>query len=302
MCDEFAHADPRVKVIHRQNGGLSAARNSGIDYVIANSSTRYITFIDSDDWVEKNYLSELIQGLSLGADVSCIGYVNVSADGVGYAQYPDEGWKLLSPEDYWVGNDSRAQSTAWGKLYRREFFERVRYPVGKLMEDAFTTHLLVFQTVKVAVREIPLYNYYTGSQSIMRSSWTVRKLDAVDAFLSQREFFAKNGYRRAEDLAKRMALAVMSESIPHLEKIDKAKAGDYRAQILTAMGNGELPFWDNRHVYRNMHVRFFAVRWFVGMVGNALRKGRRSWLAREALPIAELVLQKFRKACSGANP
>lgn len=298
ICDEFSKEDSRIRVIHQKNGGLSAARNAGIDFVMANSDSEFITFVDSDDWVEPSYLSELMRGLSLGADVSCTGYVNVSEDGVEYSQYPDEGWKLLSPEDYWVGNDTCAQSTAWGKLCRKEFFDGVRYPVGKLMEDAFTTHQLVFQAKKVAVREVPLYNYFTGSQSIMRSDWSVRKLDAVDAFLCQRDFFQKNGYRRATSLSWRKALAVMSESISHLERVDKAKADEYRAQIACAMANGELPFWENRIVYRNMHVRFFAVRWFVGMIGNALTKGRRSWLAREALPIARLLLQKLRKTFS----
>lgn len=298
MCDVFAQKDPRIKVIHQENGGLSAARNAGIDFVLGNSDSKYITFVDSDDWVEPNYLFELMQGFSLGADVACIGYVNVSEDGVKYSQYPDEGWKLLSPEDYWVGNDTCAQSTAWGKLYRKDFFNGVRYPIGKLMEDAFTTHQLVFRAKKVAAREVPLYNYFTGSQSIMRSDWSIRKLDAVDAFLSQRDFFQKNGYRRAKSLAWQMAVSVMSGSISHLEKVDKTKAHEYRAQITCAMANGELPFWDNRLVYRNMHVRFFAVRWFVGMVGNALTKGRRSWLAREATPIAKLLLQKARKIFS----
>lgn len=293
ICDEFAKSDSRVKVIHQKNRGLSAARNSGIDFVMVNSDSKFITFVDSDDWVEPNYLLELIHGQSLGADVSCVGYVNVSGEDVRYSQYPDEGWKLLSPEEYWIGNDTCAQSTAWGKLYRKDLFGEIRYPVGRLMEDAFTTHLLVFQSKNVAVREAPLYDYFTGSQSIMRSDWSVRKLDAVDAFLSQRDFFQKNEYLRSANLAWRKALAVMAESIPHLEKIDKAKADEYRALIDCAMVNGELPFWDNRIVYRNMHVRFFAVRWFVGMIGNALTKGRRSWLAREALPIAKLLLCKF---------
>lgn len=301
ICDEYSVEDCRVHVVHQEYMGVSAARNAGLDYVFASSDSEFITFVDSDDWVLSNYLEELIRGLECGVDVSCVGHAFVDSQHIRYVRYPDKGWKVLAPEEYWVGGEADIPSTIWGKMYRKHLFDGIRYPVGKIMEDAFVTPCVLFQCEKIAMREVPLYNYFTGSKSIMRSEWTERKLDAVDAFEQERRYFRVNGFVRAEELAWRMTLAVMSESIPHLEKIDKAKASDFRAQILTLMANGELPFWDNRVVYRNMHVRFFAVRWLVGMIGNALTKGGRSWLAREAIPIAKLVLQKFRKSCCGAN-
>ena len=73
ICDEYAAADDRVKVIHQANGGLSAARNAGIDWVMAYSKSEYITFIDSDDWVADTYLERLYEGVGLGAEISVVG-------------------------------------------------------------------------------------------------------------------------------------------------------------------------------------------------------------------------------------
>ena len=85
-------------------------------------------------------------------------------------------------------------------------------------------------------------------------------------------------------------LMLMAKSIEPLSKIDKVKADEYLAEIQSAMAKGALPFWENRALYRQLRVRGYAVRWLLGMIGNALTAGRKSWLLREACPIARLVM------------
>ena len=293
MCDEYALTDARVKVIHRENGGLAAARNSGVDYVMSNSTSEYVAFVDSDDWVELNYLETLVDGVATGVDVSCVTFASVDSHNIRHVRYPDEGWKILSPEEYWVGDDTGNQISAWGKLYRKSLFGGVRYPEGRLMEDAFTTPRLLFKADRIAMRESPLYNYFVNSDSIMRSAWSLRKLDEVDAFEVECAFFKEGGCARAYEKAKISKLTAMAKSIEPLSKIDKVKADEYLAEIRLAIKKGELPFWKNRQIYRNLHVRFFAIRWFLGMINDALKSGRRSWLLRESCSIARLVLGKF---------
>lgn len=290
MCEEYARKDARVKVIHRENGGLAAARNSGLDYVQFNSKSEYVTFVDSDDWVEDTYLETLVDGVATGAEVSCVTFATVDSHNIRHVRYPDDGWKILSPEDYWVGNDTGNQISAWGKLYRMALFDDVRYPEGRLMEDAFATPRLLFKANKIATREVPLYNYFVNNDSIMRSAWSLRKIDEVEAFEEECAFFKAGGYARAYEKARSAKLTAMAKSIEPLSKIDKVKADEYLAEIQSVMAKGALPFWENRALYRQLRVRGYAVRWLLGMMGDALTSGRKSWLLREACPIARLVM------------
>ena len=79
ICEEYALVDDRIRVIHRENGGLSAARNSGIEWVLANSDSQWLTFIDSDDWIHPQFLEVLVHGVQLsGAQVGMVGRSYVS--------------------------------------------------------------------------------------------------------------------------------------------------------------------------------------------------------------------------------
>lgn len=285
ICDEYAAKDKRVTVIHQENRGVAAARNVGIDWARDKSQAEYIAFVDSDDWVEPTYLEELVNGVSSGADVSCVGFARVDASGNRTQQFWGESWRVVSPEDYIVSDDTFARVSAWGKLYRKSIFDGVRYPEGRIMEDAFTTPLLIAKAKKVAMNESALYAYYVGSPSIMRSAWSKKKLDAVDAFDSVYRFFVDNGFKRAAVWAKRQKLTVMAMAIPKLAEVDKLLAENYRAEIDAAIEKGELPFWESRMLYRAIGVRGYAARWVVGMLGNFLTKRGSSWLVREAWPI-----------------
>ena len=196
ICDEYAKKDSRIHVIHQENGGLSAARNSGIDWVFEQSYTKWITFIDSDDWVTPNYL-ELLISIAREYQVNIV---------VGSSQHAHEGDTFsecsygdilkYTPEEFWV-KDKDLATVAWAKLYLTALFNAIRYPVGKLHEDEFTTHLLLFSQNMIAVTNARIYNYYFTPNSIMRSMWSVKKIDAIEACEEQMLFFKKNGYKLA---------------------------------------------------------------------------------------------------------
>ena len=129
ICDEYAGTDGRVRVIHQENRGLSAARNRGLE----DSSSGYVTFIDSDDYVEERYLERLWR-MAEEADMVLSGMV-VAEEGGGEipaspAEEPDR-W-AASREDafrYMLGGE-RPLLFAWGKLYRRDLFQEIRFPAG----------------------------------------------------------------------------------------------------------------------------------------------------------------------------
>ena len=202
MCDEWAKKDERIVVIHQENGGLSAARNTGIDWAFENSNSEWLTFIDSDDWVHPEYLERLYNAvIEHNVSVSVCGFelVEDTSD-----EHCDRYEVIVeTTEEFHIKNSNNPIPTiAWAKLYKKEAFEDIRYPVGKLNEDEFTTYKVLFKYTKIVTMEDALYYYYQNSGSIMKSKWNYGRLAAIDAFLEQVEFYKKNGYVALERIAE----------------------------------------------------------------------------------------------------
>lgn len=195
ICDEYAAKDSRVVVIHQENGGLSAARNAGIDWAFANSDSQWLSFIDSDDWVHPEYLRRLLDAaLENNVSVSICGYVQT--EGADPEIDPDTLTSVLwNTEGFFVEHNVNA-TVAWGKLYRKECFRSIRYPLGKLHEDEFTTYKILFAFESVAVIAAPLYAYYTNPKSIMQSTWSPRRMDALDAYSERLAYFQQHKMAR----------------------------------------------------------------------------------------------------------
>jgi len=196
ICDDYAVKDGRVHVIHQKNGGLSAARNAGIDWVFANSDSQWLTFVDSDDWIHPQMLELLLHSaLSHNVKVSVCSYVETnSKTPMTVVEAPsDEVWH---PEDFFLANSVNA-IIACGKLYSRDTFAAIRYPVGKIHEDEFTTYKILFAQKEIVVVPMRLYFYFKNESGITKSAWNPRRLDAVEAMNAQIVFYRKMGYRKA---------------------------------------------------------------------------------------------------------
>ena len=144
ICDEYAAKDPRITVIHQENGGLSAARNAAIDWVFTNSDSQWLTFIDSDDWIHAEYLARLLNAaVENQVSISACNFEITTGDN---PAIPPEQFDttLWTPENFFVEHNVTA-TTAWAKLYRKECFQTIRYPVGKIHEDEFTTYKILFE-------------------------------------------------------------------------------------------------------------------------------------------------------------
>ena len=202
ICDEYATKDSRIVVIHQENGGLSAARNAGIDWAFSNSDSQWLTFIDSDDWVHLEYLQRLHDAaVESNVAVSVCRFERTTGETPKTIaqQFAVQVW---SPEDFYVACNVNAV-VAWGKLYKKEAFSQIRYPVGRIHEDEFTTHRVLFAYDRIAVIEAPMYFYFQNPTGIMGSKWSPKRLDVVDALLEQLRYFDKNGYAKALSMAAR---------------------------------------------------------------------------------------------------
>lgn len=192
LCDELKGIDDRIIVVHKSNGGLSDARNSGIDH----ASGKYITFIDSDDYISTNFLKNLYHALI--ANQSDISICRMIRTGTLNAIDTDDHKyriKVLKKEDalceMLYGN--RFNTSACAKLYRAKLFKKIRYPLGKFSEDLFTTYKIIDQSTRVVYCDFTGYFYYYRMEgSIVVSNYLVKHLDVIDACEQIKQYFNIN--------------------------------------------------------------------------------------------------------------
>lgn len=219
ICEEYARTDSRVHVIHQKNGGLSAARNAGIDWAFANSGSQWITFVDSDDWVHRDYLLRL---MSIAAQTECL----VSAcrfyrtGGEALPREPEAAIQCLSAEAYYCGSAGEdIPQIACAKLYHKSLFATLRFPVGKLHEDEFTTYLAVFAAGKVGVTSAQLYAYFQNPAGIMQAEWNRKKLNALEALEQQIAFAEKHKYSLMLSEVDRRYLFCICEQLAQVKQL-----------------------------------------------------------------------------------
>ncbi len=192
MCDDYAERDSRIHVIHQENGGLSAARNTGIEWSLKNSNSDWITFVDSDDWIHPQYLDALLTCATKYNCLIVIAKMLITEHEIEHSSINDDVYSIMRTEDAF--KDQKLGATAaWGRLYRKELFREIRFPVGKLHEDRYTTYKLYFRFKTVGVVNVPLYYYFVNPEGIVHSPWTPRKMDNLEAAEQQMEFFHKTG-------------------------------------------------------------------------------------------------------------
>lgn len=175
LCDNYANSDSRIKVIHKTNGGLSDARNVGLD----NATGEYIAFVDSDDWVENDFIETLCKNAEKeNADISIIGCTLVWDDGRKKPGSKDKGYYVFNKEKAIKEMliQRKFGCMVWQKMYRKQIFDTVRFPVGKLYEDVAISMPTFLRVKKVVVSGRQGYNYYQRDNSIVNSKFDEKKL------------------------------------------------------------------------------------------------------------------------------
>lgn len=185
ICNEYADKDSRFTVIHKENGGLSSARNVGL----STCNGEYISFVDSDDWVSINYIKNLLKIIHLNkADIAIA--ENIKTFGQLHLPHKQVTLTTFSSKEALRQLFCQNQSAfiiSCGKLYKKELFSNLRFPIGKYHEDEFTTYKLFYNSKKIVYTSEILYYYYQREGSIAHSShpWDVLE------FLEQRYLFFK---------------------------------------------------------------------------------------------------------------
>lgn len=199
ICDEYAKKDSRVVVIHKQNGGPSDARNKGIDWAFENSDSQWLTFIDSDDWVHGRYLEILFDAVSKhNVKISSCGYMEVKDRNIKDEKIRNFTVDIDTPDNMMKKGYKYYECNfilAWGRLYEKDLFKDIRYPFGRLHEDMFVIHKLIYKCNRIANIKDVLYYYFKNDAGIMASEVSPKRMeDRLDSHKDAVEFFYKNSY------------------------------------------------------------------------------------------------------------
>ena len=253
ICDRYAAADSRVHVIHKENAGVCVARNTGLDWVYANSDSEWIFFHDNDDWIHPETLERLYNAaLEQNTRISICGYE--MTEGKDPELLPEQLIPMAwTPKDFYLQHFVNA-TVCWGKLYHKTVFEGKRYPPGKYIEDEFLTYLLLFAQERISVISAPLYAYYINRAGISKKAWIPKRLDAWEAYDQQLAYFRKMqdpeliSFRTREYLEnalKHYYAATEAPNVAELTKELKWMRKRIRKLIRECWPIGRIAFWSD---------------------------------------------------------
>ena len=179
ICEEYAKKDERVQVVHKENGGLSDARNAGIPY----AKGEYVIFLDSDDYVEKDMLEYLYTNIKkAGADMATCGIYEVYKDRI-EAQEEEEDFVCSGEEAFrCILRGHTIRGEIWNKLILKSCMEDLRFPKGRLYEDIYYTVDLMQRVKTVAVGTKPKYYYLHREDSITGRAYRPQLFDIIDGY------------------------------------------------------------------------------------------------------------------------
>lgn len=246
ICDEYAKEDLRIRVIHKENGGLSSARNIGIRMSLGS----YLMFVDSDDYIEINMVEFLYNAIaSKGVNMSVCKYREISG-AYKKREFKEEHSITVSGKEaiemLFVGSKWNFVIVC-NKLYEKDLFRGIQFPEGKYHEDEAVAYKLLYKCDKVSCIPKVLYNYVKRNGSIT-DEYSLKRLDAVDIFEDRLAFFLENNEERLYALAQR-SFAVFT----------------FRQTILL-----KKYFPDKREI--RMVIRRKSYRYFFAAIGNSKLK------------------------------
>ncbi|MCM1282931.1 MAG: glycosyltransferase [Muribaculaceae bacterium] len=228
ICDEYQKRDSRIRVIHKENAGLSEARNAALDVI----SGQYVTFVDSDDFISGFYVENLYRALkTTDADMAVSRFVNYYAGDrlPVFAGIDDAEIEVLSSIQCMerLFYQENMDTSAWGKLYRAQDFKNIRYPRGKWYEDILVTYRMIKACGKVAFVSSVDYLYVQRADSIQNVSFQPKKLDAVEQ-MHDLQYEVKNTF---PELAGAVDCRCFSAVCNILFQIPRGEYPEYREML-----------------------------------------------------------------------
>lgn len=218
ICDKYAKIDNRIKVIHKENGGLSSARNEGLKA----SSGEYISFVDGDDYLFPTFYQDLYNLINkYEADISECQFLRINENDIKKAKNIIEEYNNSIEIKEEVYDNNKAldllygarlnpyvkKVVVWNKLYKKEILQGIYFPVGKLHEDEYTTFKILDKCKKIVSTNKCLHGYIQTNNSIMRREIKAKRVeDNLDAYIQGSKYFENEGKKNIEMKCRRRYL------------------------------------------------------------------------------------------------
>lgn len=231
LCDQLAKSDVRLKVLHKENGGLSSARNYGLDYADGD----VIAFVDSDDYIHPKMYEQMMQAMKEShSDMVICGFQEVFEEDIADGEHAS--YERISFEDlscrvldivekkdipYQLKIRDVQTVVQWNKLFKRHIFEKIRYPEGKLHEDVFVIHRELWECEKIAYLPNSYYYYVQRTNSIMHVVAEKNLRDAIEGYEERIAFYDEKSCKGAADQAVEMLLAYILWKYDSMDKMQK---------------------------------------------------------------------------------
>lgn len=202
ICEKYANCDSRIKIVHKKNGGLSSARNAGLEI----ATGEWISFIDSDDSINLNFYSLLKEVADkensdiVQCEMESVPSQKLTSSIYQYQLITFSGEQAL--EEFY-GRKYTVFKSSCNKIFRKYLFENVQYPEGHIFEDRWVANELYYQSKRVTYIDIPLYYYTVNENGIMHQNASKKNYDTCLLYLNHYEYFINKGEEKMAALAIR---------------------------------------------------------------------------------------------------
>ena len=192
ICESYKNSYPeQVLVIHQKNQGLSAARNAGLDI----SKGQYVTFIDSDDYISKDLYCHLLEQLNVNHNIDLLEYSLVKeAQNNTEILFNFKDSIYRNHRSYWIKTHAYTHAFAWNKIYKRELFKDLRYPIGKKFEDVWLLPRIIQKCQTIATTSCGYYHYDYNPHGITATADGMALQDLLNAHLKVFEQYQNADY------------------------------------------------------------------------------------------------------------
>lgn len=210
ICDEYAEKDPRIKVIHQENKGLSGARNAALDIM----SGEYVAFIDSDDFIEFQAI-EILLGDCIEYNSEIVVYGSIDTSETKQIKHTITNNVQTFSSEFLLKNIEHisARDSSCTRFYHKSVFDNLRFPFGKQYEDSFVAYQTIQNSKAVTFTDSKLYYYFLSPNSIMRSDFSVKRYDMLLAFDNKLRVLKRNNCEKSAQIVYRDYLYIVSGMI-----------------------------------------------------------------------------------------
>lgn len=280
ICDEYAARDSRVVVIHQKNAGQACARNRGIEWALSNSDSRWICFIDSDDWVNGTYLEGLYE-----AAIECTSMISACdfvKDEIEATEIKETVIQHLSPSVLYNSAYYVVQSPCC-KLFSKKLFEntKFRFPEGIIYEDSAVIYKIVFTQEKIAFTNKSTYYYFQRLNSSMNSKWNPRKMVYCQVQRDQLQWLIDHNYDECVKTCLCHYLSTLHYNVSLIQEISEYKKYEQtmrkicREMLCKYSKKYSLTMEEYPQFYQAAYPRFMEIYWITKSQVNKLKRRRK---------------------------